>query len=438
MLPFLPATMDVAQQAWVQLRGEERVRTGNDVTAAETELNPQARYDFIWQGGLSHFVAIYQPRFVYAHITQTPDVDPRQVNLGTLATYEPDPAGGFRKADPNRNPFSALHNGGFGLELLRPRWRLSLYQFAAYGPITTTALLVQPPWEGVGYPADPNPIIPSTVAARFTLLFVQTQLFAPIRLSRRVALIPGFAYNAFGGAESRSRGVIAMTMGPGASLALEAAATRDDRFISTVGAGQVQTLFEGDRTGPNIYRADASETWRRYLGRHVTSELMGGAAVGGDEINGFTFFTLGQAAVVYDSYPVPRFDPGAPPYGGVPGHGRRVQIAALVKAQPWLDLFSGQLEQRAIATVATNYPVDQTTLRAQLSTARVLATPQTVAQYQIVQAETSVRYRFTRTFFGDLGLRFGYQEFDNAIRFNQITQATVFGGLMWAPLPARF
>ena len=40
---------------------------------------------------------------------------------------------------------------------IQPRWRLSLYQFAGYGPITTTTLtlLVQQPWDGAGPPADP-------------------------------------------------------------------------------------------------------------------------------------------------------------------------------------------------------------------------------------------------------------------------------------------
>ena len=80
MFPFLPVQMDVAQQAYVQARAEERIRTGNDVTAEETELNPQLRYDFIWKGGENHFVAIYQPRFVYTHTFSRPTVDPKVVN----------------------------------------------------------------------------------------------------------------------------------------------------------------------------------------------------------------------------------------------------------------------------------------------------------------------------------------------------------------------
>jgi hypothetical protein len=42
------------------------------------------------------------------------------------------------------------------------------------------------------------------------------------------------------------------------------------------------------------------------------------------------------------------------------------------------------------------------------------------------------------TFSADLGARAGYQNFNNAVRFNELTQLTVYGGLTWAPLPARF
>lgn len=431
MLPFLPVPMDVAQQAYVQARAEERIRTGNDVQAVESEFNPQLRYDFIWGGGQNHFVALYQPRFVLTHTFSTPfsrgAIDEDLVNPGTLNT-----------TDPNKTPFSALNNGGVGLEIVRPRYRISLYQFGAYGPITTTSLLVQAPWTGEGPPPDPNPIIPSTIAARFNLLFLQTQFFVPIRLSRRVALTPGFVYNAFGGADSVSRGVIAMTSGPGANLALDVQATRDDRLTSTIGGGRITTDFEGDRTGAIIYRAEATQAWRHWYSRNVSTELLGGGQVGGDEINGFALYSLASASLNYDSYPLFRLPPGAPPQGGPPGHGNRVQIGLVAKVTPWIDLFSGGLEQRGVGSAAINYTIDRTMLRAQASYARVFPDPRTVANYQLFQAEGGVRYHVIPTFWFDLGLRFGVQDFDNAIRFNQLTQATVFGGLTYAPLPARF
>lgn len=427
MFPFFPVPMDVATQAHVQVRAEERVRTGTDVTAEESEVNPQLRGDLIWKNGNDHFVAIYQPRFIHTHTFSRELPDSRIVNPATLNT-----------SDPNDNPFSLLHNAGLGYEMLRPRYRLSLYQFFAYGPVTTTALLVQPAWGGDGTPADPNPLIPSTVAARFTLLFAQTQLFVPIRLSRRVALTPGFVFNAFGGADDTARGAMALTYGPGATLALEVAATKSDRFISTIGAGRVDVLFQNDRTGATIYRAEANQAWRHNWSRSISTGLLGGGTIGGDQINGFAIYSVAQADILYDSYGLAVLEPGAPPQGGPPGHGNHFQVGAAARVQPWLDLFSGELEQRVVGTVAANQTIQRVTIRGQVSTARVFNTPRSVAKYATFQAEGGLRYAFLPVLTGDVGLRFGFQDFSNAIRFNELTQTTVFGSLTYTPLPARF
>jgi len=429
MLPFSAVVpMDVAQQAYVQVRAEERVRFGSDIDAAETEINPQLRYDFIWKSGQNHFVAIYQPRFVYTHAWARRFPDPNLINPLTL------------NQDPvNANPLSALHNGGFGFEMVRPRWRLSLYQFGAYGPVTTTTLLVNVPWGGDGPPPDPNPIIPSIIAGRFTLLFLQTQLFAPIRLSRRTALIPGFVYNAFGGADPESRGVIALTQGPGVSLALDHAATKNDRLVSTIGGGLVETKFEDDtREGVTIRRAEATQAWRHWYTDKVSTELMAGGSIGGDDINGYSIYSLGQAALLYDGYGQARVEPGAPPLGPPPGRGNHWQVGLAARVNPWIDLFSGELEQRFVPVAAVNYGVDRTTFRGQVSQARVFNTPRSVAEYSIVLAEGGIRYQLTHAFSLDAGVRYGHQSFNNAVRFSTVDQFTVFGGLLLAPLPARF
>ncbi len=419
--------MEIAQQAHVAVRAEERIRTSNDVSAAESELNPRLRYDLIWRGGQDHFVLSYNPRFIYTRTFSRPSIDERVINPATLNT-----------SDPNDTPTSALHNAGFGVEMVRPRYRISLYQFGAYGPITTTALLVQAPWGGEGAPPDPTPIIPSTIAARFTLLFLQTQFFAPIRLTRRVSLTPGVFYNAFGGADSKSRGALALSAGPSASLTLEVAATRDDRLTTTVGAGRITTRFEGDRQGAVIYRAEGTQSWRHWYSRHLSTEVVGGGSVGGDSISGFSLFSMASVGLLYDSYPFFRLPPGAAAQAGADGHGHRVQLGLIAKTAPWIDLFSGELEQRAVGIAALNYTMDRVLLRLQFSNARVFNTPRSVARYQILQAEAGVRYAFAETFSADGGVRYGFQTFDNAIRFNTLTQATVFAGLTWEPRHARF
>jgi hypothetical protein len=428
MFPFSAAMhMDVAQQGYVGARVEERVRSGSDIKTEETEVDPTLRWDVIWHGGEDHFVALYQPRFIYTSSWEEVLPDPRLVNRETVNT-----------GDPNKTPLSALHNGGVGFEAVRQRWRLSLYQFLAYGPISTSALLIQKPWDGLGLPPDPNPIIPSIIAARFNLLFVQTQLFVPIKLSARTALIPGFVYNAFGGADAASRGVIAMSQGPGASLALDHAASRSDRLVTTVGAGIVSTTFEDEREGATIYRAEAKQSWQHFYSKNLSSDLVLGGSVGGDNFNGYTLFSIASAAMLWDSWGQPRVPPGAAPFGGDEGHGSRLQLGVVAKADPWIDIFSGDLEQRAVVSVAANESVGRVTVRGAVSYGKVLNIPRSIAEYEIALAEGSVIYRFAPTFSVDAGVRTGHQSFDNSIRQNEVTQFTAFAGLSWAPLPARF
>jgi hypothetical protein len=428
MLPLSAVLlMDVQETGTVQAHIEERYRRGNDIKTFETELVPLVKYDAIWRGGQDHFVALYQPRFIHTTSSDRRLPDERFVNRQTI-----------NLADPNDTPWSVLHNGGIGYEQLHERWRLSAYQFAAYGPISTTALLIQAPWAGDGPPPDPFPIIPSTIGARFTLLFAQTQIFVPIRLTPRTALIPGLFYNAFGGADLPSRGVIALSLGPGASLALDHAATKSDRLITTVGVGEVDTKFQDQRDGAAIFRAEATQAWRHFYTPRLSSEVTGGATIGGDSINGYTIYSLGSAAVLYDSWPLVRIPPGAPPFGAAPGSGSRVQLGAVAKVQPWIDLFSGDLEQRLVLSAAANYSVDRVTLRGGVSHARVFNTPRSVAEYEIVLAEGSVLVRITPQISADGGVRVGSQSFNNAVRFNDLSQVTFFAGATYAPLPARF
>ena len=222
------------------------------------------------------------------------------------------------------------------------------------------------------------------------------------------------------------------------SLALDADATRNDRFTTTIGAGTIGTSFEGGRTGDTIYRAEATQAWRHYVARTAYTEVSGGISRGSDALNGIAYYPLWSAGIYYDSYPFVRIQPGAQPQGGPGGHGNRVQFALLGKAAPWIDIFSGDLEERAVGIAAANYIIGPTTLRSQLSGGVDFGNPQTVAEYKIVELEVGARYAIAPTLSVDGGLRFGYQDFSNAIRANSITQETLYAGLTWAPIPARF
>lgn len=115
-----------------------------------------------------------------------------------------------------------------------------------------------------------------------------------------------------------------------------------------------------------------------------------------------------------------------------------MQMGVVGRVAPWIDLFSGELEQRGTVVFAANYTVDRTLFRGQVGTGRVFNTPRSVAEYEIILGETGIRYRITPAFSVDAGVRYGHQTFDNAVRFSDVDQFTVFGGLFLAPLPARF
>ena len=66
------------------------------------------------------------------------------------------------------------------------------------------------------------------------------------------------------------------------------------------------------------------------------------------------------------------------------------------------------------------------------------ATPQSVAQYQIIFGEGALKYQIVPTFAVDGGVRVGYQDFNNAIRFNTLTQVTGFVGLSYTPVAYRW
>ena len=421
MLPFV-APMDVATQPGVALRVEERVRRGSDISTSETEIDPTVKFDVAWSGGKNRFTVLYSPRIIYNSYWNQRFPDERLVNRGTINTR-----------DPNDTPVSYRSNGGLDWESIHDRWRLSLQGFGAYGQISTTALLVQPAWDGVDPPPDPFPILPATVGARFTLLFAQTQASVPIKLTPRLALIPTVNYNAFGGADRASKGVIALSRGPGAALSLDYQATKTDRFVTHIGAGIINNDFQDEQAAVTIYRGLATQSWQHYYSRNISSILTGGGQFGGDSVNGYELYSVASATVLYDSWPLLRLAPGAAPQAAV-GHGHRLQIGATVKAEPWIDVFSGDLENRLVTSAAINYTIDRVVLRGYVAQARVYATPQSVATYQQVIGEGGVRYRLTRELSADAGIRLGYQDFTNAIRFNTLTQFTGSVGLTWIPL----
>jgi hypothetical protein len=389
--------MTPMQTVAVQARTEARDATGTDPNDLELEVTPQLRWDLIWQHGNGHFTAVYAPRLVYSII----DADASQ-DL------------------PAKHSFLNLHQVSIGTEIEQQRYHIAAYGNFAYGPITTTALLVTKPWLGEGLPPPPGVIIPAKFGAEFTVLFGQGQIGVPIYLTRRLTLIPLVAYNAFGGADSASRDVIAMVRGPGASLTLEAKASREDTFKSKVGAGQAQAFFGGDRVGASFVRAEWEERWTHKTSELTTSELAGGLSFSQDQFTGARLFPTAEANSVT----------------GVRWRTVEVRFGGVGRVLPWLDPLSGDLEQRVEIMGALNVMFWQKlALRAQGGYARVLEDTTVISpnKYSIGTGEAGVIYKFTRELSADLTGRFSRQDFSNAYRAGTTDQFLGTIGLLYQP-----
>ena len=81
-----------------------------------------------------------------------------------------------------------------------------------------------------------------------------------------------------------------MVRGPGASLTLEAKATREDTFKSKIGAGQAQAFFDGDRAGPGFYSAEVEERYTHKHSELAQSEVAIGASFANDSFTGSRLF----------------------------------------------------------------------------------------------------------------------------------------------------
>jgi hypothetical protein len=410
MLPFIHVPMAPLQTVAVQARTEARDTHGTDPNDLELEVAPQIRYDAIWARGADHFVALYNPHLIYA----AADADSSQ------------------NIDANATPLH-LQVANVGLEVERQRYHVAAYGNFAYGPVSSSAMLAAftKPWLGEGLPPSPRVIIPAKFgkvdAATghittnvFNLLFGQGQLAVSFYLTRRLTLTPMVNYTAFGGADSDSREPLPMVRGPGASLTLDAKATRLDSFKTKVGAGQAQAFFKANGAGAPFYSAELEERYTHKYSELSQSELAVGASFVNDQFGGSRIF------------------PSAEANSSIGMHTRAVEtkFAGVVRVGQWVDIFAGLPEQRAEAILAVNMTFQKAlTLRAQGAYARELKDPtvEVSPSYSIVYGEAGLLYRFTRELSTDLSGRYSRQEFSNAQKDGTTNQLLVILGLTYAP-----
>ncbi len=424
MLPFatLPP-MDTTSTVAAQVRIEERGRFTNETTSLvvkpvtrpvlESEIAPQLRYDLVWEHGLSHFVALYTPRLIV----------PDTTNIGTLRFSTPTADEVNEAFTNNTTPpqqFGAFQNLSLGLDLERKQSHWGLYQFSGYGPISNTALLVQKPWAGEGLPAPPYPIIPTLGAASFNLLFLQTQAFVNLRLSRRVTLTPFLTFGAFGGADSVSRGKIPLTYGPGARLSLDVKTAPLDTWRTVVGVGYTfPALFAGDQKGSPTIRVEGEERYVHQWSPQSTSEIALGAEVAQNPTFGARLYPRGEVSTTY----------------GWEHRTSETRFAVVGRLGPWINLLSGDVEQKTEGSFAVNHRIEKVTLRGQASVGGIVGNVDVISTYLLATGQVGVAYQLTRNVSADVGLRGTNQSFSNAQRRFDTQQLMIFGGVTVATDP---
>ncbi|HQY64377.1 MAG: hypothetical protein IPF92_27305 [Myxococcales bacterium] len=412
-LPPLDTTSLVAAQVRVEGRGRFTAETTSAAVTPQTrpvlesELAPQLRYDLLWRHGFSHFVAIYAPRFI---IPDTTNIDTLRFSAPTQQERDDSQANNT----PLPPQFGAFHNFALGLEIDQKRTHWGLYGFGGYGPISNTALLVQKPWSGEGMPASPYPIIPTLGAASFNLLFLQAQGFVNIRLTRRVTLTPQASFGAFGGAESLSRRTIPLTYGPAYRLTLDLKSTPLDTWKTSLGGGyQLPALFNDDRVGSPTVLFEAEERLVHQWRPLITSEIAAGARTAQNPTFGARMYPTVEANTVF----------------GWDHRASETRLATIAKVGPWINLLSGDVEQKVESIVAINHRIDRTTLRGQASVGVIAGNTDVISKYVLATAQSSVAYQFTRIFSADVGVRTTTQLFSNAQRRFDTQQLMFFGGL---------
>lgn len=378
-----------------------------DNSRVEVELAPRVRYELAANHGTDFAAALYAPRII------VPQID-----------------------DTSKAPAAMLlHTVGLGWERERGRYHLSSQLSGSYGRVSTTALLINPVWEGAGLPQAPNPILSPLEAPTFTLLFAQPVASVELRLSRHVRLTPLIQYNAFGGADAESRVAIALVHGPAARLALEVDTSKQVHLRTTVGGGRQFVVF-GDqafdaragrttvsnRDGAPITLGEVEERLRYTWTPRLESEVAAGVRAAGDRATGSALYPTVEALTVYRR--PDRF-------------GNMTAIAVIGRVAPWINNFSGDLEQRGELVGAASYTIGRVFLRGQAAAANVMLTPDSTSKYTILQAEGGVGYKLHRDWSVDGGLRFGVQNYANWARAAEVTQTMGYVGLSYAPLPLR-
>jgi hypothetical protein len=102
---------------------------------------------------------------------------------------------------------------------------------------------------------------------------------------------------------------------------------------------------------------------------------------------------------------------------------------------PWINLLSGDVEQKTEGIFAVSHRIDKTTLRGQASVGGIVGNVDVISTYLLATGQVGAAYQLTKYLSADLGVRATNQSFSNAQRRFDTQQLMIFGGITVATEP---
>ncbi len=418
---MLPLFFDISSTLAVEDRTETRVRYVDPDAVLDVETDPKLSYRGSIRHNLDSFTLSYGPRIVLTNIT------------GDSA-----PVNGL-ESDAQKLDF--IHQGNALLEWQwGPRTRFISNNVVQYGTASVGTLLVQPRWNGEDRPLAARPFSPNA-RARFDFLSLNLESGFFHFVTPRLSVAPSVFYLTYGGPDAESRKRLNYLQNPGFKVAINYSlwptddliievAPQVNIFTSTTQAldtqlrpldtnGQVVVLDDQgnvpagvtpqfvSRDAPPIYQGYGETRWRHRFSALTSTELAGGvnATFQDRSTNPDDPFNFSKGPTSLDARVFPIAE--ALVNVGFKTSFAKGRLIAYSRLAPWLNLLTGDNQERSENVLAAAFVFGLNTVRAQAGFYTTL--PDEQLPFRQITGELSYERKITKAWSFDIGARVGQQ-----------------------------
>ena len=461
------STLTFADRTEVRGRDTSGNVAGTD-TSVDGETDPELRLRVRGNHDDDEFQLYYTPRLILSHAgyklcgPSTPAASCGLLpNIGSTYVTSPTP--------------EILNGGGMTLKHAHGRTAIAFVEQATYGTVDAGSLLSQPLWTGTDAPPPIFPI-PKYPDIQLQLVTSYGGISFYEQVTPRVNFQANASFGVYGGPNNASRATFPLTESPGLQLKVEDAVTRTDDLSFSVGADYtaVKTyvgLEPGFAPAPNAPQdvAPASPEYsvrgygearvRHHWSRRATTELAVGAVVAFQEeqlaatspvvTSSTTAFPMAELMTTVGTT-------AAAPAGQAQGHpliATHSQLIAVVRIQPWIDIFDGTIVERGEAILGGITSSGPSTYRAEVVGHYVIPTAASPGRYRFLYGEVDYARQLSNAVAVDFGVRGGAETTSEACAAGGTTgcasataipttgetiyEGLLFLGLTWKPLPVK-